>query len=77
MDIPRESNKVYANLPAGDRDLLQAELDKGYESWIYHFTGNCTGCSRCNHGPPTQDDLMPYFKSGESGAYSAWLSDNF
>lgn len=74
-DIPRESNKVTStDLSPEDRALLQDELDKGYNSWIYHFTGNCCGCRRCSHGPPTEKDLRPYFKSGETGAASAWMS---
>lgn len=71
--IPTESNKVTAALPPRDRELLQEELDKGYDAWIWHYTGNCVSCSRCSHGPPTQEDLMPFFKSGEEGAASAWL----
>ena len=69
-----DTPQVTSAVPPGDRELFQEELDKGYEAWLHHYTGNCMGCRRCGHGPPSQEDLMPFFTSGEPGAAAAWLA---
>lgn len=63
-------------MDAKDRQLLEEELQAGKDAWGYHYTGNCMGCSRCAQGPPTEEDLLPYFARGiKAGAARAWLQD--
>lgn len=61
-ELSNVRKSVQGRLQAGEEarnialsQLAQEEFAAEYSSWIHHYGGNCTGCSRCDN-PPTYDD---------------------
>ena len=66
MSFPERPTDVSPSVPKEWRARMLTERQKGYDAWLYHYSGNCFSCDYCSAGPPSEADLLPLFRAGEA-----------